>query len=63
MEERDSFARAGPERNSPKRLIYNTPRLTIHGDVERITRQGGFSATDVPIGTPVGPGGITSVAS
>lgn len=42
---------------------YNAPKLTVHGDVEVITQQGGASQTDVPAGTPVGPDGISSVAS
>ncbi|MEL6441765.1 MAG: lasso peptide [Cyanobacteria bacterium J06621_8] len=42
---------------------YNAPKLTVHGDVEVLTQQGGVSSTDVPNGTPVGPDGITSVAS
>jgi hypothetical protein len=42
---------------------YSAPKLSVHGDVEKITLQGGVSQTDVPQGTPVGPTGITSVAS
>jgi len=42
---------------------YIAPQLTIHGDVEKITQKGGSSRTDVPAGTPVGPDGISSVAS
>lgn len=43
--------------------FYTTPQLTVHGDVEKITQQGGSKQTDVPVGTPVGPDGISSVAS
>jgi hypothetical protein len=32
---------------------YNSPRVTVHGRVEEITRSGGGTATDVPDGTPV----------
>jgi hypothetical protein len=42
---------------------YVKPELTVHGNVETITQQGGASSIDVPFGTPVGPDGITSVAS
>jgi hypothetical protein len=42
---------------------YTTPQLKVYGKLEEITQQGGNSQTDVPLGTPVGPGGITSVAS
>jgi hypothetical protein len=38
---------------------YVKPELTVHGNVETITQQGGGSRTDVPIGTPV-PGDIAS---
>jgi hypothetical protein len=31
---------------------YSTPRLTVHGDVEKITLQSGSNVTDVPEGTP-----------
>lgn len=42
---------------------YNAPKLTVHGDVEVLTQQGGSTQTDVPLGTPVGPDGISTVAS
>ena len=42
---------------------YTTPELIVHGDVEIITQQGGSSATDVPIGTAVVGGAVSSVAS
>ena len=42
---------------------YATPTLTVYGNVENLTQQGGASSTDVPLGTPVGPDGISSVAS
>ncbi|NCJ08142.1 hypothetical protein GS597_16835 [Synechococcales cyanobacterium C] len=48
---------------SSNKKAYAKPFLTIHGDVEVLTQQGGVSQTDVPLGTPVGPDGITSVAS
>jgi hypothetical protein len=31
---------------------YNAPKLTVHGNVEVLTQQGGVSFIDVPIGTP-----------
>jgi hypothetical protein len=43
--------------------LYVKPELTVHGNVETITQQGGFSNTDVPAGTPVGPAGVVTVAS
>jgi hypothetical protein len=42
---------------------YARPKLSVHGDIARITLQGGSSRTDVPMGTPVGPSGVSSVAS
>ena len=42
---------------------YATPLLIRHGDVDELTKHGGFSKTDVPIGTPVVDGDVTSVAS
>lgn len=42
---------------------YRKPKLIVHGDLKVITQQNGFDNTDVPQGTPVGPDGITSVAS
>ncbi len=64
VKERLKFANNTQEMlmNAPKKS-YAAPQLTIHGDVEVLTQQGGFSNTDVPAGTPVGPDGITSVAS
>lgn len=32
---------------------YEPPEVVKYGDVRVITRQGGSSRTDVPIGTPV----------
>ena len=61
-ENRNLLTRVGPEMSSTKKH-YSTPQLIVHGDVKRITQQGGYSSTDVPWGTPVGPGGITSVAT
>lgn len=29
---------------------YTTPQLTVHGDVENITLQGGVDNADVPMG-------------
>ena len=46
-----------------EKKIYTTPELTVHGDVEKITLQGGATSTDMPQGTPVGPAGVSSVAS
>jgi hypothetical protein len=41
---------------------YTTPQLKVYGKLEEITQNGGYSATDVPAGTPVN-GSITNVAS
>jgi len=49
-----------PERSGKK--CYASPRLVSHGDVDKITEQGGHSVTDVPQGTPV-DGDITNVAT
>lgn len=38
---------------------YMSPELTIYGDVEKLTEQGGSTAIDVPIGTPV-PGDVAT---
>ena len=43
--------------------LYVKPELTVHGNVATITQQGGFTNTDVPAGTPVGPDGVVTVAS
>jgi len=32
---------------------YVKPELTVHGNVETITQNGGGSKTDVPVGTTV----------
>jgi hypothetical protein len=48
--------------NSEKKR-YTTPQLSFYGKLEEITQQGGFSQTDMPQGTPIGPDGISSVAS
>lgn len=32
---------------------YNAPKLTVHGDIEVITQQGGGTSIDVPFGTSV----------
>ena len=42
---------------------YTTPQLSVYGKLEEITQQGGRTQTDVPIGSPIGPDGISSVAS
>lgn len=42
---------------------YQAPRLNQHGNFTTLTQQGGSSSVDVPIGSPVGPSGISSVAS
>jgi len=47
----------------PAKKHYITPKLIVHGDVESITQQGGYTATDVPFGTPVVNGNVASVAS
>ena len=49
-----------PGRSGKKR--YASPRLVSHGDVDKITQQGGHSFTDVPQGTPVN-GDISNVAT
>ncbi|MBE9041277.1 hypothetical protein IQ235_10845 [Oscillatoriales cyanobacterium LEGE 11467] len=46
-----------------RKTTYTRPELTAYGNVENLTQKGGASSTDVPVGTPVGPDGITSVAS
>jgi hypothetical protein len=38
----------------PEKKTYNTPLLTIHGDVEVITQIGGTQFVDAPAGTPIG---------
>jgi hypothetical protein len=40
------------QQNIKEKKTYSAPELTVHGDVEVITQQGGASLTDVPIGTP-----------
>ena len=40
---------------------YTTPKLAKNGTLADLTQQGGGSAVDVPIGTPIGPDGISSV--
>lgn len=42
---------------------YAKPELIVHGDLEKITRQGGHSNTDVPQGTPVVNNNISSITS
>ena len=42
---------------------YTKPELIVHGDLEKITREGGFSTTDVPQGTPVVNNDISSITS
>ena len=32
---------------------YNAPKLTVHGDIEAMTQQGGGTVIDVPQGTSV----------
>lgn len=36
--------------------VYNAPELTIHGNIEVITQEGGKTFVDAPIGTPIGVG-------
>jgi len=31
---------------------YMSPELTVYGDVEKLTEQGGVTSIDVPVGTP-----------
>lgn len=33
---------------------YNAPKLTVHGDIEVMTQQGGGNSIDVPQGTNIG---------
>ena len=49
--------------NEQKRKAYVRPQLTSHGDVDEMTAQGGYSFVDMPIGTPVVDGDVTTVAS
>ena len=44
-----------------ERKHYVPPELTIYGNVEELTTQGGGGFTDVPIGSPVINGDIDSV--
>ena len=44
--------------NADNKKRYKTPELIVHGDLRKITRQGGGSHTDVPEGTVV-----TSIAA
>ena len=37
---------------------YTTPKLIDHGDVAELTRRGGSTSADVPIGTPVPSGSV-----
>jgi hypothetical protein len=50
------------EVKSMERKAYESPELIRHGDVEKITLQGGGAQTDVPIGTP-SPGNINDITS
>jgi hypothetical protein len=34
----------------PKLKTYSAPELTVHGDIERITLQGGAANRDMPSG-------------
>ena len=52
---------AKPIQEGKKR--YTSPRLVDRGDVDDLTRRGGASKTDVPIGTAVIDGDISTVAS
>ncbi|MCZ6789729.1 MAG: lasso peptide [Chloroflexi bacterium] len=42
---------------------YTKPQLIVHGDLEKITRLGGHSNTDVPIGTAVVNNDISTITS
>lgn len=43
-----------------KKTAYVQPELTIYGNVEHLTQQGGTANVDVPLGTPnTGPGSVT----
>jgi hypothetical protein len=53
--------RVNPIMSSGKKR-YTTPRLVDHGDVAELTRHGGSTFVDAPIGTPVN-GNIANVAS
>ncbi|MBF2004241.1 MULTISPECIES: hypothetical protein [Chlorogloeopsis] len=46
-----------------QKKTYTKPEVTVYGDIETLTQQGGASSTDVPQGTSVGPNGIGDVAS
>lgn len=38
---------------------YVTPQLSVYGDIQKITKQNGSQAVDMPIGTPATtPGGV-----
>jgi hypothetical protein len=49
--------RVNPIMSSGKKR-YTTPRLVDHGDVAELTRRGGSTSADVPIGTPVPDGSV-----
>ncbi len=54
------MASSKPIQEGKKR--YTSPRLVSRGDIDDLTRRGGSSVTDVPIGTTLNDD-ITNVAS
>lgn len=49
---------------SNHKKVYAQPSLTVYGNVETITQQGGGLTIDVPLGTSIGaPGGVTGPVS
>jgi hypothetical protein len=45
-----------------KKKNYEAPRLTVHGTVGELTLRGGGNFVDVPMGTPIGPSGISGIS-
>ena len=49
-------------KDQSKKKRYSAPKLVLHGDVDELTKRGGSSMTDMPIGTPIDDD-ISNVAS
>ena len=48
------------EKEIMQKKSYSTPKVVVYGNVAELTRQGGGSFLDVPIGTSTSsPGGVT----
>ncbi len=46
---------------SKGKKAYSRPELIVHGDVEKLTQQGGGNVTDVPQGTPITNNDVNTV--